>query len=184
MFDGAAHMTNEIPEPEKNVPLVMAIANSFSAIAAFLAAIAYMYCIVKPEHMASPIGGQPIIQLMNDVFHSKVLTTIGVLILIITFWGLYIGYGCSASSLVWYFSNAGGLPLGKSYFGKVNTKFKVPVNSLIFITLILGTTIFGSSTALSAVSGSSMGCINLSYVFPVACLLWKSKFAFISICEI
>lgn len=180
MFDGAAHMTNEIPNPEKNVPLVMVIANSFSAIAAFLAAIAYMYCIVNPEHMASPIGGQPIIQLMVDAFHSEILTTIGVLILIITFWGSYIGYVCSGSRLVWSFANAGGVPFGKSYFGKVNTKLEVPVNSLNLITditLILGTTIFGSSTALSAVLGSSMVCINLSYVFPIACLLWKSKFA-------
>lgn len=179
-FDGAAHMTNEIPEPERNIPLVMIIANSFSAIAAFLAAIAYMYCIVNPDHMASPIGGQPIIQLMYDAFHSKVLTTIGILILIITFWGSYIGYACSGSRLVWSFANAGGLPFGKSYFGKINTHLKVPVNSLNFITiitLVLGLIIFGSSTALSAVLGSSMVCINLSYVFPVVCMLWKSKFS-------
>ena len=35
----------------------------------------------------------------------------------------------------------------------------------------------GSDGALNAVLGTSMVCINLSYLIPIACLLVKSKFS-------
>lgn len=180
MFDGAAHQTDEIPQPSKNIPLVMIIANSFSAVFAFVAAIIYMYCVVDVSHLTNPIGGEPIIQLMVDSFQSDALVTVGVIFLILTFSLSEIGYVCSTSRLFWSFANSNGLPFGKSFFGKVNLRLKVPLNALMlvaFITIILGLMIFGSSEALTAVLGSCMVCVNLSYIFPMALLLIKSKFA-------
>ena len=178
-YDGAAHMTDEIPMPERNIPLVMVISNTLSAIIAFLAVIVYMFCVVSPKNMSNPVGGEPIIQIMADSFESKALTAIGVLVIIVSFVGSYLGYACSGSRLTWSFASSGGLPFGNSFFGKVHPKWNTPVNALsllLTITLILGTVIFGSSTALSAILGSSMVCINLSYIFPIACLLFKSRF--------
>lgn len=179
LFDGAAHMTDEIAEPERNIPLVMVISNSVSAVVALFAAIVYMFCIVSMDNLSVPLGGQPIVQLMYDSFSSKTLTTIGVLCFIFTFVGSSFTYYTSTSRLIWSFSKSKGLPFG-TYFGRVSQTLKTPVYALTFVTLIcaiLGTMIMGSSTALYAVLGSAMVCVNLSYVPPIMCLLTRSKFS-------
>ncbi|ODV77392.1 amino acid transporter [Suhomyces tanzawaensis NRRL Y-17324] len=177
LYDGAAHMTDEMEHPQSQIPLVMVISNSASAILTLLAIIVYMFCITNVENLNTPFGGQPIVQLMYDSFNSKALTTIGTLCLIIAFVGSCFFYYCSTSRLVWAFSRSHGLP---SIFGKVSGRLNSPVNALTFVLvvcLILGCLLFGSATALNAVLGTSMVCSNLSYLVPIACLLWRSKFA-------
>ena len=39
LFDGAVHLTDEIAQPERNIPLVMVISNTLSGVMAFFAAI-------------------------------------------------------------------------------------------------------------------------------------------------
>ncbi|KAK6460258.1 amino acid/polyamine transporter I [Scheffersomyces coipomensis] len=179
LFDGAVHMTDEIDNPKRNIPLVMVIANSISALVAFICAIIYMFCVVNVENLNDPIGGEPIVQLMMDAFESKALTTIGVLCLIFTFIGSTMLYYCTCSRLFWAFAKNNGLPFGK-YIGSVSKKYKSPVYAIslvVLICLILGTIMFGSSTALNALLGSAMVCVNLSYIFPIICLLIRSKFS-------
>ncbi|KAK6457827.1 amino acid/polyamine transporter I [Scheffersomyces xylosifermentans] len=180
LFDGPAHMTDEIEKPERNIPLVMVISNSVSVIVALFAAIVYMFCIVNVDNLSAPLGGMPIVQLMYDSFNSKALTTVGVLCFIFTFIGSSYLYYCSTSRLIWSFAKSNGLPFGQ-YFGQISNKLKSPVWALTFvdgISIILGTMIMGSTTALNAVLGSAMVCVNLSYVPPIACLLYNSRFSF------
>lgn len=180
LYDCAAHMTDEIVQPEKNVPLVMVISNTFSAVVAFLAAIVYMFCIVNEAHMEAPLGGQPIVQLMYDAFKSDALTTLGILCLVATFVGSLYLYYCSTSRLIWAFARSNGIPFGERFFAKVSVAFRAPINALYlttFIGLIIGTIILGSSTALNAVLGSAMVCINLLYIFPIFCLMLRSGFS-------
>lgn len=176
LYDGACHMTDEINNPERNIPLVMVIANTSSAILAFISAIIYMFCVVDVSALSNPIAGQPIVQLMLDSFKSDALTTIGVVILVLTFIGSSYTYYTTTSRLFWSFARSNGLPFG-DFFGKVNNTLKVPLNALCLITaicLILGLIILGSSSALSAVLGSAMVCINLSYIFPIVSLLLRT----------
>lgn len=180
LYDGACHMTDEIDKPEKNIPLVMVISNTASAILAFISAIIYMFCVVNVDALSNPIGGQPIVQLMYDSFESDALTTIGVVILILTFIGSSYTYYTSTSRLFWSFAKSNGIPFGQ-FFGQVNNTLKVPLNALTLITaicLILGLIILGSTSALSAVLGSAMVCINLSYIFPIIALVYKSGCSF------
>ncbi|KAK6197883.1 amino acid/polyamine transporter I [Scheffersomyces amazonensis] len=179
LFDGAVHMTDEISNPKRNIPLVMVIANTLSAVVAFICAIIYMFCVVNVENLNNPVGGEPIIQLMYDAFESKALTTIGVLFLILSFVGSTMLYYTTTSRLFWAFAKNNGLPFG-TYLGSVHNTLKSPVYSItlvVTICLILGTIMFGSSTALNALLGSAMVCINMSYIFPIICLLIRSKFA-------
>ncbi|KGR23316.1 hypothetical protein MG9_00248 [Candida albicans P37037] len=179
LFDGAVHLTDEIAQPERNIPLVMVISNTLSGVMAFFAAIVYMFCVVNVNNLSNPVGGEPIVQLMYDSFQSEALTTIGVVCLILTFVGSSYMYYTSTSRLIWSFANSNGLPFSK-YIGEVSSNLKSPVYALSFLTvlcIIIGTLIMGSDGALNAVLGTSMVCINLSYLIPIACLLVKSKFS-------
>ncbi|EMG46673.1 HNM1 Choline transport protein [Candida maltosa Xu316] len=182
LFDGAVHMTDEIAQPERNIPLVMVISNTLSAVMAFFAAIVYMFCVVNVDNLSDPLGGQPIVQLMYDSFHSEALTTIGVVCLILTFVGSSYMYYASTSRLIWSFAASNGLPFSK-FIGKVSHRLKSPVYALTLLTIlciIIGTLIMGSSSALNAVLGTSMVCVNLSYLIPIACLLVKTNFSWSS----
>lgn len=177
LFDGAVHMTDEIAQPERNIPLVMVISNTLSGVMAFFAAVVYMFCVVNIENLSNPIGGEPIVQLMYDSFQSRGLTTVGVICLILTFVGSSYMYYTSTSRLIWSFAQSDGLPFS-GYLGQVSSKLKSPVNALTLLTvlcIIIGTLIMGSDSALNAVLGTSMVCINLSYLIPIACLLVKTR---------
>lgn len=180
LFDGAVHMTDEIVEPERNIPLVMLISNLASALIAFVCIIVYMFCVVNVGNLSEPIGGQPIVQLMLDSFGNKAMTTVGLLGLILTFWGSSTLYSTTTSRLIWSFANSNGLPWGSRFLGKISSTYKVPVNALtatVVVCLIVGTVMFGSASVLNAVLGTSMVCANLSYAMPIACLLYKTGFA-------
>ncbi|WEJ92846.1 hypothetical protein PSN45_000304 [Yamadazyma tenuis] len=179
LYDGACHMTDEIDKPEVHIPWVMVLSNTSSAILGLVAAIIYMFCTKNVDTLSSPIGGQPIVQLMMDAFESNALTTVGVVALIMSFVGSSFTYYTTTSRLFWSFARSNGLPFG-DIFAAVNSTLKVPVNAVGLVTalcLILGLIILGSSSALTAVLGSSMVCINLSYIFPIGALLWRSGFS-------
>lgn len=170
-------MTDEIAQPERNIPLVMVISNTLSGVMAFFAAVVYMFCVVNIDNLSNPIGGEPIVQLMYDSFQSRGLTTVGVICLILTFVGSSYMYYTSTSRLIWSFAQSDGLPFS-GYLGQVSSKLKSPVNALTLLTvlcIIIGTLIMGSDSALNAVLGTSMVCINLSYLIPIACLLVKTR---------
>ena len=55
LFDGAVHLTDEIAQPERNIPLVMVISNTLSGVMAFFAAIVYMFCVVNVDNLSNPL---------------------------------------------------------------------------------------------------------------------------------
>ncbi|CAK9438589.1 uncharacterized protein LODBEIA_P28130 [Lodderomyces beijingensis] len=179
LYDGAVHMTDEIVNPERNVPLVMVISNTFSAVFAFVAVIVYMFCVTSPSDLTNPVGGQPFVQLIYDSLQIDALIIIAVVLLIISFVGSSYLYYCSTSRLVWSFANSNALPF-RDQLGSIHSRFKSPVWALLFVTVVclaLGTIMFGSASILSAVLGSSIVCVNISYLIPFACILYKTKLA-------
>ena len=68
LFDGAVHLTDEIAQPERNIPLVMVYQIWRYGI---FAAIVYMFCVVNVNNLSNPLGGEPIVQLMYDSFNRR-----------------------------------------------------------------------------------------------------------------
>ncbi|CDK24054.1 unnamed protein product [Kuraishia capsulata CBS 1993] len=179
VFDGACHLTDEVPNPKKNIPLVLTYGYTAATFIGLISVIIYMFCIVNPENLLAPVGGQPFFQLFEDSMHSKPLSIISALFVTLTFVGGTNATLTSTSRLVMAFARFGSLPYGKA-IGSVNRKFKTPGWAILFVyvwMILLGLLIFASSAALNAVMGSFLTCMFVSYCFPfISLVLTKDRY--------
>ncbi|CDK25305.1 unnamed protein product [Kuraishia capsulata CBS 1993] len=173
LFDGACHMTDEIPNPRKNIPTVITYGYTGAYLIGLVSVLVYNFCIVNPENLLDPVGGIPLFQLYVDSLHNEKLATVSALIIIVTFLLASIGIVTSTSRLVMAFANFKGLPFAKA-IGSVNTRLNAPVWAVLFVaalTCLIGLLIFASTTALNAVSGSLVATMYVSYLIPFGALV-------------
>ncbi|KAE8317377.1 hypothetical protein BDV41DRAFT_561593 [Aspergillus transmontanensis] len=161
--DAATHMAEELELPIRDVPRVMIGSALLNYLVAIPTMIIFLFCIVNPEAMLSPVGGQPLIQLLADGYASKVLTAIAGALIVVGFaigsWAALISW----SRLYWLFSR---------------TNDGVPVNALILgtvLTIAIGAIQLGSSTALNAVLGGASLCSGFSWIVVFSFRVWRSN---------
>lgn len=179
-LDAAAHMTEELPEPRTQVPKIIMYGTIINAIMGLPMTLVYSFCIVSPDNLLTPVGGQPIIQIFVDGFDSLTLTVIGSIIVIVTFL-----FGATTVTTVfsrtwWSFAHANGLPFS-DLFSKTNERLHLPVNSILFCfisTVALGAIQLGSTTALSAIAGACIISFYASYTVPILGLLINRRAVF------
>ncbi len=179
-FDCAAHMAEEMPNPSRQVPQVMVLSALLSAISGLIMLLVYMFCITNPANLLTPIGGQPIAQLMLDSFDSLALTIVGVLIFIICFLFASSTLMTTFSRVLWSFSREGGMPFSGA-MGSVSSRSLIPVNAILvgfLLCILIGLLELGSSTALNAILGAGILFIFMSYAIPITCALLQQRHAF------
>jgi choline transport protein len=176
-FDSAAHMSEEIPEPKKQVPKAMVISALLSFVAAIPMVLAYMFSIVDQEALYNPIGGQPIIQLFLDSMASLPLTIISSLLLIVSMIMSAVTVLTTFSRIWWSLARENGTPFPQ-FFSKINSKNELPVPAILFgfgATVALGAIQLGSTTAINAILGAGIICMMLSYVLPIILFIGARK---------
>ncbi|KAE8326050.1 amino acid permease-domain-containing protein [Aspergillus sergii] len=171
--DAATHMAEELELPTRDVPRVMIGSALLNYLVAIPTMIIFLFCIVNPEAMLSPVGGQPLIQLLSDGYASRVLTAIAGALIVVGFaigsWAALISW----SRLYWSFSRTKGFPF--SNFTEKTTD-GVPVNALILgtvLTIAIGAIQLGSSTALNAVLGGASLCSGFSWIVVFSFRVWR-----------
>lgn len=168
-FDTAAHMSEEMDEPERQVPLVMIGGSVLCAATAIPMILVYLFCTVAPMNLLEPAGGQPIFQLFKDGFRSEALLAIALVIYCIVYLAAVPATIATASRLIWSFAKHGGLPFGK-FIGYVEPKRQVPTNAVYLtavVSSLIGLLLFGPTTVLNGVFGASAVCFFFSYGLPI-----------------
>lgn len=176
-FEGVAHLADEIPQPEKNIPRVMFGSALLSTLAGFPMCLVYMFCISNPANLLAPIGGQPVAQLLLDSVDSQALTIIGILVYILCLLAAGVCLLTSFSRIVWSSSLLGGLPFSV-WLSDVNTYTNLPVNAIAFSTILviaIGAILLGSTTAINAVLGGGIVMGYVSYILCVGCLVYRGR---------
>ncbi|GMG23015.1 unnamed protein product [Aspergillus oryzae var. brunneus] len=173
--DAATHMSEELELPTRDVPWVMVGSALLSYLVAIPTMTIFLFCIVNPEAMFSPVGGQPLIQLVSDGHASRMLTAIPSALIVVGFaigsWEALISW----SRLYWSFSRTNGFPF--SNFTERTTD-GVPVNALILgtaLTIVIGAIQLGSTTALNAVLGGASLCSGFSWIIVLSCRVWRGN---------
>jgi choline transport protein len=172
-FDSIAHMAEEMPDPRKQVPQIMILAAILSSITGFIMILVYMFCITNTENLTTPIGGQPIAQLMLDSFDSLALTIIGLLLIIICFIFACCSIMTTFSRVWWSLARDGGVPFSGT-MSRVGRRSLVPANAVYFCFVscaLIGLLVFASTTALNAILAAGILFIFSSYLIPLTCLL-------------
>lgn len=176
-FDSAAHMAEEMSNPSRQVPQVMILSAVLSGITGLAMILVYMFCNVAPDNLFTPIGSQPVAQLMLDALNSIPLTIVGILIFVTAFLIATVALLTTFSRVWWSFAREGGVPFSKS-MGRVTTGSQLPINAIIFgaiAAMLIGLLELGAGIALNAILGSSILCIYTSYIIPIFLLLSKRK---------
>jgi choline transport protein len=168
-FDTAAHMSEEMDEPERQVPLVMIGGSLLCALTAIPMILVYLFCTVAPMNLLEPAGGQPIFQLFKDGFRSDALLAIAMIIYCLVYLSSCPATIATASRLIWSFAKHGGLPFEK-FIGYVEPTNQIPTNA-VYVTAVVSTLIglllFGPTTVLNGVFGAGAVCFFFSYGLPI-----------------
>lgn len=176
-FDGAAHMTSEIPQPERQVPRVIMGTALLCGFAGLPMIIVYMFSITQPMNLLQPIGGQPILQLFVDAYDSRALAIISAFIFVVTLVFSPTLVTLAASRCWWTFAQTGALPASK-WHAHVASGINVPANAVLttFAAVVaLGALMFGPSQILATIVSCGNICFLLSYTMPIACLLIQGR---------
>jgi choline transport protein len=176
-FDGPSHMSEEMQNPSKQVPQVMIAASLLSGSLGIPMVMVYMFCTASFENLLTPVGGQPIVQLMLDAYDSYPLTVVGTLICALSLIITAICDLTTFSRLWWTMARQRGVPFS-SPLSRVNETWKLPVNAIIFgfiASCLLGLIQLGSTIALNALFAAAILFILTSYALPIVFMLARRK---------
>lgn len=176
-IDSAPHLTDEVDEPRRQIPLVMMGSAALSFLVGLPSILIYLFCIPSLDNLRAPVGGQPIIQLMMDSFDNTGMTMFAgiacVLINMLAGWASFLSW----NRLYWSFSRDDGFPLS-GWTKKLSNVDSIPVNAM-YVNIILlcgiGAISIGSSIAINALLGGASlcgkGCWTLVFIF----IFWRGR---------
>lgn len=173
-----ASMAEEVQDPATKVPQAMSLCVPVGGIAGLFFIIPI--CVTLPP--LDDVLGAPYYQALPYIFHVVMGSPGGGLAL--TFLVLGVTMFCSisitvaASRCTWAFARDDAIP-GAKLFSTVNEKLKVPVWSLVLVTIVqmlLGLINLGSSQAFTAFVSVGVIALAVSYAIPIAIsLLWNKR---------
>lgn len=172
-FDSATHVTDEIPDPARQVPRVMVLTSGLAALSGVPMVIVFMFCVINEANLLAPIGGQPIAQLFYDACDSTPLTLLLLFVYVFTF---YVACGClttTFSRVLWSLARQRHIFV-ESWLSILRGRHALPENAIYFSALLascVGLLCLGPPTALNAILGSAAVCFFISYLIPLLCVL-------------
>ncbi|KAK5046116.1 hypothetical protein LTR84_008573 [Exophiala bonariae] len=162
-FDNATHLTDEVERPTKQIPQVLIGSFLLSFLTGLPMIMVYQFCNVDPLSLLTPVGGQPIVQLMINAFRSDAMSIIGTSLTLSCLFIAESSCLLSWSRLYWSFSREGALPFSRT-MAKLEPIDSLPLNTLLwntFLIIALGAISVGSQTAMNAFLGSA-GILTIS----------------------
>jgi choline transport protein len=176
-LDSAIHLTDEVEEPGRLIPVAMLSSASLSYLVGVPSILAYLFSITNAQALLEPVGGQPLIQIFQDSYDLLAFTVAASCCVIVVStmqsWAALLSW----NRLYWSFSWDGGLPCSR-WTATVSSTDAIPVNALVVNTvlvLLVGLLQLWASTVLNAILGAASLCGAISWVVPFGLLLWRGR---------
>ncbi|RMZ78915.1 hypothetical protein DV737_g3695, partial [Chaetothyriales sp. CBS 132003] len=176
-LDNATHLTDEVENPKRTIPLVIMGTYAMSFFTALPMIVVYEFCNVNPLSLLVAVGGQPIIQLLVNAFSSLPLTIVTSVIIIYCFFVSSAASLITWSRLYWSFCREGALPFSTT-MSKLTSKDSLPVYALCWNSLLIiaiGAISIGSTTAMNALLGAANICIITAILTAFGLVLYKGR---------
>ncbi|KXT01296.1 hypothetical protein AC578_2709 [Pseudocercospora eumusae] len=172
-YDAAAHMSEELPQPSKYVPVAMIGSIIVNGLMGLVFTIVLLYCLGDLDVLLESATGFPFVQLYYNVTQSHGAATI------LTLFHAFIAIAANSAGLTstsrtaWAFARDRAFPFS-SYYSHLHVKNSLPIRMCILLTVLqflLGLIYIGNTTAFNAVISMSVVGMYLSYVLPIAFML-------------
>ncbi|KAK5134732.1 hypothetical protein LTR08_006107 [Meristemomyces frigidus] len=135
----------------------------------------YLFCIDDISDALSSATGFPFIYVFQNATGTTAGTTGFVIVILVLLVMITISALASTSRQTFAFARDNGLPFSK-WLGAVNSRFRIPVNSVIFITFFtIGLSLIniGSTVAFNAMLSLSTTALMATYVISIGCVTLK-----------
>ncbi|KAH8587124.1 putative choline and nitrogen mustard permease [Bisporella sp. PMI_857] len=171
-FDSSTHLTDELPDPRKQVPQVMIGTSILGGLSGLPMVIVFLFCITNEENLFAPVGGQPIAQLFLDSIRSVPITLALMAVYVVVFFVGSASLTTTCSRVLWSLARERHLIM--SPWLARTSSHELPANAIYFtagVSSLVGLLCLGPTTALNAILGSAAICFFISYMIPISCLL-------------
>ena len=176
-FDASAHLSEETNNAAWNAPLGVLMSVGISAVFGFFLLVSLLFSIQDFDKTVASDIGQPVLQILIDVFGKKGAIALMTLI-IVCVWHCGLFSMTSNSRMMFGFARDGGLP---HFFTHVDRRFSAPIRTIClaaFLSFLLAIPSLGSSVAFSAATSIATIGLYLSYGLPILIgLIYPSNFA-------
>jgi len=178
-LDSATHLAEEVPRPERNIPIAICGTVAIGFTTAWFFAVAMFFSLYGDfNDLVSTPTGTPILALIYSALTGRKGQLVGALfmqsMIIATGFGCMIASHTWQSRLVWSFARDGGVP-GHKYLSKVNKKLDVPLHAHLVscaIDALVGCLYLGSYTAFNSMVTACIVLLYISYAIPIGSLLF------------
>lgn len=176
-YDAAAHLSEELPSPARNVPLAMVGSIVANGIIGFVYCLVLLFSLGDLTTLLETPTGFPFMQLFLNVTNSSAAATIMTLIICLIATAANAAGLTSTSRTFWAFARDDAAPFSK-FFSHVNPKLEVPVRMVVLVAVLealLGFIYLGNTTAFNAILSMAIIGMYLSYILPIAYMLFCGR---------
>ncbi|KAK5689474.1 choline transporter, partial [Elasticomyces elasticus] len=178
-LDCATHLSEEVPRPERNIPIAICGTVAIGFVTAWFFAVAMFFSLYGDfEQLVSTPTGVPILALFYSALTGRSAQVAGAIVLESLI--LATGLGCQIAShtwqsrLLWSFARDGGVP-GSKYLAVINEKLDVPLRAHLVscgLVAVVGSLYLGSYTAFNSMVTATIVLLYISYAVPIYSLLF------------
>ncbi|KAF1949993.1 hypothetical protein CC80DRAFT_529093 [Byssothecium circinans] len=176
-YHAVAHIVEEIPNAAVKRPKIMIYCvaiGTFTGVV-FLMVPLFVSGGKREAIITSPLG--PLHYIINQAAQNRAGSVCLLMFPLLCLLFATISIMTTSSQVTYAFVRDGALPASKVW-AKAHTGLGLPLNSLLLTTalsIILGCTFFGSSSAFNAIVSSSIVALGASYAIPVAINLHRGR---------
>ena len=172
-YDAAVHLSEEMENPARHVPIAMVGSVIVNGIIGFGYCLMLLFSLGDLDSLLTSATGFPFMQLFLNVTKSPTGATIMTLIISLIATATNSAGLTSTSRTAWSFARDSALPFS-SYFTHIDERINVPKRMVVLVTILqmlLGFIYLGSSTAFNAVLSMAILGVYASYLLPIVYML-------------
>ncbi|KAJ5343994.1 hypothetical protein MYU51_002023 [Penicillium brevicompactum] len=176
-LDSATHLAEEVPNPERNIPIAIMATVAIGFVTSWTYCISMFFGIKDLDELINSSTGVPILQLYYQALDNKAGAIVLETLLLVTGMGCQIACHTWQSRLAWAFARDRGMP-GHQWLSRVNHTLDVPLYAhsvSCFIVGLLGLLYLGSTTAFNSMMTACISLLYVSYSIPILCLWYRGR---------
>ncbi|KAK5104620.1 hypothetical protein LTS08_002511 [Lithohypha guttulata] len=176
-YDSAAHLSEELPRPERYVPLAMVGSVVLNGLIGFAYCLMLLFSLGDLDTVLASPFGFPYIQVFFDATRSRAGATVLSLIPSLIAVAANAAGLTSTSRTAWALARDNATPKA-AYLAHIDSKFHVPVRMIVVVTVLqflLGFIYLGNTTAFNAILTMAIIGMYVSYALPIVYMLFFGR---------
>ncbi|CAI7575162.1 unnamed protein product [Penicillium glandicola] len=172
--DAMAHMSEEVKDSARNVPIAMAWGYFSNGLMAIVLIVTYLFATPSVEDSLNDATGFPFLYVFQNATSTAGVNGLTAIILLPVIFSNIL-FNAATSRQTFAFARDQGLPFS-NWIGKVDAKRKIPVNATALSCIIscaLSLINIGSETAFNAIISLNVAALMYTYIISISCVIYR-----------